>query len=138
MSNSVLRTRQLSTGNGKYYQSKNTLLIKNKGKTQYIVLPKEVGKELRNGEYEHLEYKVNDLTHEVFLIFSKTASSYSIEVNLIDSNSENATRKLTIRSQCVVEFLVEDLSLSGEIIKCAISDNISNKSDFATYKVTKE
>lgn len=135
---SVLTTRRLFSGSqGSHYQSDNEVRLTTKGKVQAVTFPKIIGATLREGEYCNLEYKVNELTKEVFLVFYKKPTDDSIPIDLDDNGTQKTTRKLTIRNKWMCEYICQDLDIVATEVTLNISKNLSKNPDYVTYKITK-
>ena len=135
--NSVLKTRRLINRSGSSYQPECVVNYRNAASDKRLVFPKAIGKLIRDGKFCHLEYKVNEIEHIVYLLFYNKPSDESIKIELDEHTSDNNNRKLVVRNKSLIEYMKQDLDIISEQVDLELSKNLSNNSDFLSFKITK-
>ena len=106
-------------------------LIIDKGNTRRIVFNMAITEKLKEGGYNYLKVGSPDFAPEVWFIFCKEPAQ---DTMVADFNG----KKLEINSKYIVEKMVSELDLKMEPQLLKVSENLSNKPDYMTFRVTRK
>ena len=106
----------------------------NHTKNNYTVtLNMEVSNMIREGKFDHLRIRMDNITGEIHLIFTR-------DKGLKFRSEEGIKKNVSISSKEMVQFLVHQFGINDEsgreIIK--ISKNLANSNDFLTFKILRD
>lgn len=124
----------INLGNrGAYTLPANRISV-NITKTQKSVsFNQELSEKIREGEYNYLRVGTTGFSSEVYFVFCKKQTPDSMLIN-----TNGTGKRIIIASSYITDTLCSTLGIKPESQHLCISGNVSNSSDFLTFKVTKQ
>lgn len=113
-----------------------SLIFRGNHKSYTIYFPYKQTKEIREKGCTHFRVATNNLTGDIFFVFSKEESNAKKIVFAKSKNNEN----ILIASKTILDFIIQRFNIkkdengnAREYIK--ISNNLSNTNEMVTYKL---
>ena len=123
----------INLGNRGAYTLPANRISLNITKTQKsITFNQELSEKIREGEYNYLRVGTTGFSSEVYFVFCKKQTPDSMLINT------SGSKRLIVSSSYITDTLCSTLDVKPEIQHLCISGNVSNSSDFLTFKVTKQ
>lgn len=123
----------INLGNRGAYTLPANRISLNITKTQKsITFNQELSEKIREGEYNYLRVGTTGFSSEVYFVFCKKQTPDSMLVNT------SGSKRLIVSSSYITDTLLDTLGVKPESQHLCISGNVSNSSDFLTFKVTKQ
>ena len=99
--------------------------------TRRITLNEAITDKIRTEGFCYLSVYLSNVCAEAKFVFRKKQSPDSLCI------TPGKKSRTTINSKFLVEKMIEKMNLSEKTQQLAVSDNISNSPEYATYRITK-